>query len=52
MKVALLVRTGNGPLTDEEKAEYQLFTSFDDIHSELVIGKRKFEDIVTDEVNN
>ncbi|XP_037025761.1 enolase-phosphatase E1 [Bradysia coprophila] len=51
IKVALLVRSGNGPLTDEEKAEYEIFTSFDDIHSEFVIGKRKFEDIVTAETN-
>ncbi|KAG4075718.1 hypothetical protein HA402_003543 [Bradysia odoriphaga] len=51
IKVALLVRSDNGPLTDEEKAEYEIFTSFDDIHSEFVIGKRKFEDVVTAETN-
>lgn len=50
MKVALLVRSGNGPLTDEEKAEYDTFTTFDDIHSEFVIGKRKHDDVVTAEV--
>lgn len=51
MKAALLFRDGNAPLTDEQKAEFEVFTSFDDIHSELVIGKRKFEDFVTAEVN-
>lgn len=51
IKVALLVRSGNGPLTDEEKAEYQMFTSFDDIQSEFVTGKRKCDDILAAEVN-
>lgn len=51
IKVALLVRDGNGPLTDEEKAEYQLFSSFDEINLEFVIGKRKLDEILTTEVN-
>lgn len=51
MKVALLVRSGNGPITDEEKADYQPYTSFDDIQLEFVIGKRKCDEILTDEVN-
>lgn len=51
MKVALLVRSGNAPLTDEDKAEYEIFTSFDDIPSEIVIGKRKCEDNLSAEVN-
>lgn len=51
IKVALLVRNGNGPLTDEEKAEYHQFTSFQDIQLESVIAKRKLDDIVTAEVN-
>lgn len=50
IQVALLVRDGNGPLTDEEKAEYQLYTSFDDINLEFSIGKRKLEEILTAEV--
>lgn len=51
IQVAILVRDGNGPLTDEEQAEHQLYTSFDDINLEFSVGKRKLEEILTTEVN-
>lgn len=51
IQVAILVRDGNGPLTDEEKAKYQLYTSFEEINLEFSVGKRKLEEILTAEVN-
>lgn len=51
IQVAILVREGNGLLTDEDKAGYQLYTSFDDINVEFASGKRKLDEILTAEVN-
>ncbi|KAJ6640198.1 Enolase-phosphatase E1 [Pseudolycoriella hygida] len=48
INVAILVREGNGPLTDEQKADNQLFTSFDDIQLECTAVKRKLEEVVTE----
>lgn len=46
MQVLLLSRPGNAKLTDDDKNEYKVITSFDEN-----ILKRKIEDNKEDEVN-
>ena len=51
MQVIILDRSGNSQLTDEERNEFEVLTSFENIDLDSFCLKRKADDNLTEEVN-